>query len=64
MTVEAELVEAKTTEKIVEFEVKHLSSVELPQLKAELERNAKYRQDVIARLQVQKLQQDTESVRL
>jgi hypothetical protein len=33
MTVDAELVEAKTMEKVVEFELKHLSTQELPQLK-------------------------------
>lgn len=33
MTVDAELVEAKTMEKVVEFELKHLTTQELPQLK-------------------------------
>lgn len=33
MTVEAELVEAQTTEKVLEFELKHLTHQELPQLK-------------------------------
>ena len=33
MTVEAELVEAKTMEKVTEYELKHLLTQELPQLK-------------------------------
>lgn len=54
--VKMEHAEACTMEKVVDFELKHLTNHELPALKGEIERSNKYRADVLHRLRQQQRQ--------